>query len=151
MKIRTKYREQIAFTPKKKPQNSLSLSPNGPNLSIRLLEGIKTKGTMDVSVVLGILSFLARVVQLGSSQEKVKFKDKDCNLTSTLHNSIFLASLERIEFSHSFLVSSSTDLLHPASSDLGADSALYDKLSNKKLDEKGERIVKGTMRERKNP
>ena len=26
MKIRTKYREQIAFTPKKKPQNSLSLS-----------------------------------------------------------------------------------------------------------------------------
>ena len=49
----------------------------------------------------------------------------------------FLASFERMEISHSFLVSSSTDLLHPASSDLGAVSALYDKGSNKRLDEKG--------------
>ena len=71
----------------------------------------------------------------------MEFKDKDSNLTSTL----------KIEVFRSFLVSSSTDLLHAVSSDLGAGSTLYDKLSNKKLDEKGERVLKGTMRERKGP
>ena len=72
----------------------------------------------------------------------MEFKDKDSNLTSTL----------KIEVFRSFLVSSSTDLLHAVSSDLGAGSTLYDKLSNKKIGgERRERVLKGTMRERKGP
>ena len=81
----------------------LSLSITSPLFSLfkqtkpehQTIKGIKTKGTKDVSVVLGILSFLARVVKLGSSQQKVGNKGKDGNLTPTLHNSIFLASPEK--------------------------------------------------------
>ena len=94
----------------------------------------QNKRTKDVSVVLRILSVSARVVRLGSSQQKVEYKGKGGNLTPTLHSSIFLASPEKIEIFNSFLVSSSTNFLRPISYDLGADSALYEKLSNKKLD-----------------
>ena len=94
----------------------------------------QNKRTKDVSVVLRILSVSARVVRLGSSQQKVEYKGKGGNLTPTLHSSIFLASPEKIEIFNSFLVSSSTNFLRPTSYDLGADSALYEKLSNKKLD-----------------
>ena len=94
---------------KKKPQNSLftfstvfvtsppfsdylSISPNRSNLSIRLSEGIKTKRNKGYEFCACNFIIFGKSDPIGFLLRKVEFKDKDGNLTSTLHASIFLTS-----------------------------------------------------------